>query len=100
MGAASNADVLAAGHIARLLQCALDSVVDEMERGPTRAFPRRAALPGHDKHGRMEGRLFGPALFPTVEHALAHDAHAGAVVRLFQDAVVAAGFAPVAKLQV
>src|SRR5438132_795203 len=56
-----------------------------MEGGPARAFPRLSSFGGHDEHGRMEGRLFGPVLFPAVEHALAHDAHAGAVVRLALD---------------
>src|ERR1700737_2419953 len=100
MAASRNPDVPAAHHFARLPQRALDAVVDEVERGSTRALPGTANLLGQDEDGRMKGGLFRPARFPAVEHSLPHDAHAGAVVGLLKDAVVLTGLATVAKLQV
>src|SRR5262245_6237351 len=46
VGAAGDPDIPAAGDLARLPQRALDSIVDEVERGATRALPRLAHLLG------------------------------------------------------
>ena len=48
----------------------------------------------------MEGRFLRPADFPAVEHSLPHDAHAGAVEGLFEDAVVLTRLPAVAKFQI
>ena len=59
-----------------------------------------ADLLGQDEDRRVEGGFLGPEALAAVEHPLAHDAHAGAVEGLLQDAVVLAGLAAVAELQV
>src|SRR5438105_7444984 len=48
----------------------------------------------------MKGGLLGPEALAAVEHALAHDAHAGTVESLLQDAIVLAGLTTIAKLEV
>jgi hypothetical protein len=54
----------------------------------------------HDEDRGVEGRLLRPCLLAEVEHALAHDARAGALERLPRDVVVAALLAALAQLQV
>src|SRR5262249_116096 len=44
--------------------------------------------------------FFGPHCFAELEHALAHDADAGAPERVLEDLIVRAGLAAVAELQV
>ena len=83
-----------------LPQCALDSVVDEVERGAARALPGAANLVGQDEDRRMERGFLGPEALSAFEHPLAHDAHAGTLEGLLQDPVVLAGLAAFAELEV
>src|ERR1700745_3995339 len=61
---------------------------------------RVALLVGDDGHGGVEGRLLRPCLLAEVEHALAHDARAGALERLPGDVVVAPFLAAFAQVEV
>src|SRR5262249_55506591 len=60
---------------------------------------RLADLRGQHEHRRVERCFLGPHLFAQLEHALAHDADAGAPERVLDDLVVRAGLAAVAELQ-
>src|SRR5215212_12200933 len=98
VGTSRDSDIFTSGDLTRLPQCALDSVVDEVESGLAWALPGTANLLGQDEDRRMEGCFLGPETFSAVEHPLPHDAHAGTVEGLLQDAVVLAGLTTVAKL--
>jgi hypothetical protein len=97
---ASNADVFSSGDLARLPQGTLDSIINEVERGPAWALPGAANLLGQDEDPSMEGRLVGPETFSSVEHPLAHDAHSGAVEGRLQEAVFLACLTAFAKLEI
>ena len=82
------------------IECGLDAVVDEVERGPARPLPGVTLLMRHDEDGRVKRRLFGPCVLAGVEHSLAHDARTGALERLPHDVVVAPFLAARTELQV
>src|SRR6266851_4769714 len=87
------------GHAGRV-ERGLDAVVNEVEGGPARPLPGVTLLVRHDEDRRVERRLLRPRLLAEVEHALAHDARAGALERLPHDLVVAPLLAALAELQV
>ena len=93
-------DVLVACGLTCLPQRTLNSIVDEVEGGPARAFPRIAFLLGQDKDRRMERGFLRPATFSAVEHPLPHNAHARTLEGFLRNAVVLAGLTTLAKLQI
>src|SRR5205814_2995159 len=99
-GATGNADVAVAGGLAGLEQRALDAVVHEVKGGAGRPLPRVTFGVGDDEHRGMERRLLRPGQLAAVEHALAHDAGAGALVRRSRDLVVESFLAAFAELEV
>src|SRR5271166_1913871 len=98
IGTSGDPDILVPSDLLRLAQRALDAVIDEVEGSPAWALPGTAHLCGQDEDRRVEGSFFGPGEFSPVEHALAHDAHAGAVEGFQQDAVVWAGLTTFTQL--
>src|SRR5215469_1798424 len=93
------AHVAVTGRLAGLEQRALDAVVDEAEGGAARPLPRVTLGVGDDEHRRVERRLPRPCQLAAVEHPLAHDARAGALVRRPCDVVVESFLAALAELE-
>src|SRR2546423_8081371 len=83
-----------------MVEGGLDAVVDEVEGGPARPLPGVTLLVRDDEDRSVERRLLRPHLLAGVEHALAHNARAGALERLPRDVVVAPFLAALAELQV
>src|SRR5262249_37429528 len=100
VGATCDADIAVCRDRARLAQRALDAVVDEVKRRATGPHPGLSDLRGEHEHRRVKRRFFGPHRFAQLEHALAHDADAGALERLLEDLIVSAGLAAFAELQI
>src|ERR1700741_118341 len=86
--------------LARPGERGFDAVVDVVEGGPARPLPGVTLLVRHDEDRRVERRLLRPRPLAEIEHALAHDARAGALERLARDVVVAPFLAALAELQV
>src|SRR3954470_4442006 len=115
LGAAPKHDVLAAGGLPCLFERGLDSVGDEVERGPSLHLHGITRVMGEDEHGVVVGRVVAPPARPLLfapvttvdraEHVSAH--HAGPdVLARFLDypcalihlaALLAVGLAPGGK---
>jgi hypothetical protein len=88
LGAARKHDVFAAGGLPCLFERGLDSVGDEVERGPSLHLHRITRVMGEDEHGVVVGRIVAPPARPLLvargttadraEHVPAH--HPGADV--------------------
>src|SRR4051795_9331640 len=112
VGAAPKHDVFAAGGLPCLFERGLDSVGDEVERGPSLHLHRITRVMGEDEHGVVVGRVVAPPARPLLvapgttadraEHVSAHHAgpdvldrfleYRGALVHLA--ALLAVGLAP------
>ncbi len=97
---ASNADIFSPGGLAGLSQGTLDSIIDEVERGPSWALPGLANLLGQDEDPGMDGRLVRPETFSPIKHPFAHDARSGTFEALLQEAVLRARLTAFAKLEI
>jgi len=94
MAAAPQHDVLAAGGLLGLLERGLDSVGDEVERGPSRHLHRITRVMGEDEHGVVVGRVVTPPARPLLvapgaaadraEHVPAHHPGADVLSRLLE----------------
>ena len=94
MAAAPQHDVLAAGGLLGLLERGLDSVGDEVERGPSRHLHRITRVMGEDEHGVVVGRVVTPPARPLLvapgttpgraEHVPAHHRGADVLPRLLE----------------
>src|ERR1700754_3766774 len=94
VAAAPQHDVLAAGGLLCLLERGLDSVGDEVERGPSLHLHRITRVMGEDEHGVVVGRVVTPPARPLLvapgtttdgaEHVPAHHPGADVLDRLLE----------------
>src|SRR6266508_376739 len=94
VAAAQEQDVFAAGGLLCLVERGLDSVGDEVERGPALHLHGIARVMGDDEHGVVEGRLVAPPARPLLvapgattdraEHVSAHHRGHDVLARLLE----------------
>jgi hypothetical protein len=100
IGTSRYVDISISGNLSRSAKCALDAIIDEVERRAAGALPGLAHLIGQNKDGGMKRGLLGPEALAATEHPLSHDADAGALKGCFQHAVLMPYFAACAEVEI